>query len=103
MNKWFQITVVLNNNNISIYKNGSLEINKWLLNPIALSDNNYKLFVGKSSEDIQNGFAGLMYLGFYSKKAMKPQQISYLIKRQRDKVINYYEGTMRRKILSSYE
>ena len=26
MNKWFQITVVLNNNNISIYKNGSLEI-----------------------------------------------------------------------------
>lgn len=100
MNRWFQITIAINNNNISIYKNGKLEINKWVLNPV-LMRNNYKLFIGRSSDNINNGFAGLMYLGFYSKKAMKPPQISYLVKKQREKVINYYEGKMRRKILSS--
>lgn len=101
MNRWFQITVVVNNNNISIYKNGKLEINKWTINPVSISNNNYKLFIGSSSDNINNGFAGLMYLGFYSKKSMKPAQISYLVKKQRDEVINYYEGKMRRKILSS--
>ena len=100
MNRWFQITIVIKNNNVSIYKNGKLEINKWLINPI-LINSNYKLFIGRTAEELNNGFAGLMYLGFYSKKAMSPNQINYLIKKQRDKVIHYYEGTMRRRILSS--
>jgi len=92
VNKWIHITVSLNNSNVAIYKNGRLEKSVILKGePIIMKTSN--IYIANTGND--NGFAGLMYKGFYSNNSLSPKQIKYLFETQKSSILDYYNKHMR--------
>jgi len=91
VNKWIHISVSLNNSNVAIYKNGELEKSVILKGePIIMKTSN--IYIANTDD---NGFAGLMYKGFYSNNSLSPKQIKYLFETEKDAIKNYYKRNMR--------
>jgi len=94
LNKWVHITLTLGNRNVTLYKNGKIEKSMILRgNPIISKEDN--LYIGNIHQD---GFAGLMYLGFYSNNELEPRQINSIYNKQRNKIKDYYNKKMRTQI-----
>jgi hypothetical protein len=93
VNKWIHISVSLNNSNVSIYKNGYLEKSVILKGePIIMKTSN--IYIANTGDN-NNGFAGLMYKGFYSNNSLSQKQIKYLFETQKSTILDYYNKHMR--------
>tara|TARA_B100000780_G_scaffold250841_5_gene197195 strand:- start:12894 stop:13844 length:951 start_codon:yes stop_codon:yes gene_type:complete len=92
VNKWVHVSVSLNNRNVSIYKNGFLERSVILKGePIIIKTSN--IYIANTGDG--NGFAGLMYKGFYSNNTLSQRQIKYLFDTEKDDIKSYYKTHMR--------
>lgn len=82
LNKWINITVTINNNSVSIYRNGLLEITGLVSGSLYLNNignkNIYFLGNPKTTDENSGGFPGFInYFNFYN-KVLTPEEINKL-------------------------
>ena len=82
LNKWINITVTINNNSISIYRNGLLEITGLVSGSLYLNNisnkNIYFLGNPKLTDENSGGFPGFInYFNFYN-RVLTPEEINKL-------------------------
>lgn len=93
MNRWFHVCLVVKGKNISIYKNGKLEIARVFKGDL-INNGGRKLYVGRIP-DLKDGFPGLLYKGFYNNIAFSPRQVSNIVSSQKGDIISFFHRRMK--------
>tara|TARA_B110000977_G_scaffold191297_1_gene263206 strand:+ start:691 stop:1809 length:1119 start_codon:yes stop_codon:yes gene_type:complete len=100
LNRWFQIILTLNQQNVTLYLNGKLIKTDLLKESIPITQND-KLYVGdetNSEGHKDHNFPGLLFKAFYSPNELTSNIVWSIYNKQKYQVIKYYKKNLEPKI-----